>query len=106
LLTKEAFETYWQHVDPEGGIIAVHITSRHVNLLPVLQGLGEHFKTQSIVTFNNGHGPVYSSWWVLLSRNPDLSEMVGLEQIRFRSTLVMGPRLWTDDYSDMFRLIF
>ena len=41
LLTREAFETYWQQLDPDHGIIAVHISSRHINLFPVLQGLSD-----------------------------------------------------------------
>lgn len=106
LLTEEAFETYWQHVDPELGIIAVHITSKHVNLMPVLQGLGEHFKTEPIFTCNMGSGPVFSSCWVLLSHNSDISKMPGLEQITGRLNQNISIRLWTDDYSDIFRIIF
>ena len=35
LLTKEAFEIYLSHLNSDG-IIAVHITNRHLNLVPVL----------------------------------------------------------------------
>lgn len=106
LLTKEAFETYWQHLDPEGGIVAVHITSKHVNLMPVLQGVSEHFKTESRITCNMGDGPVFSSCWVLLSHRSDLSTIPGLQQITGRMNQDISPRLWTDDYSDIFRIIF
>lgn len=106
LLTKEAFETYWQHVDPEVGIIAVHITSKHVNLMPVLQGIGEHFGTEPVITCNMGQGPVFSSCWVLLSHRSDLARIQGLEQITGRLSQDIKLRLWTDDYSDIFRIVF
>jgi spermidine synthase len=43
LLTTEAFDTYWKHVNPEHGIIAILVRSRHINLMPVLEGIAEHY---------------------------------------------------------------
>ena len=37
LLTREAFEIYLRHMKP-GGIIAVHISNRHLDLEPVVAG--------------------------------------------------------------------
>ncbi len=106
LLTREAFETYWQHLDPQSGILAVHITSRHVNLAPVLLGAAAHFHAACVITYNRRQGPVFDSGWVLMARRPDLLNLPGLEPITVRYVHSVGPRLWTDDYSDIFRLIF
>ncbi len=106
LLTKEAFETYWQTLDPETGILAVHITSRHVNLAPVLLGAAAHFHAECLVTYNRRQGPVFDSGWVLMARRPGLLNLPGLAPITVRYIYNVGPRLWTDDYSDIFRLIF
>jgi hypothetical protein len=106
LLTREAFETYWQHVDPENGIIAVHITSRHVNLSPVLEGVSAHFRVANLITLNPRQGPVFQSCWVLLARHPRLLNLPGLGQIAVRPSQQVRPRLWTDDYSDIFRLLY
>jgi hypothetical protein len=106
LLTKEAFETYWQHLDPETGIIAVHITSRHLDLVPVLQGAVAHFHADYLITYNLRQGPVFDSGWVLIARRPGLLNLPGLPPITVRYARNLTPRLWTDDYSDIWRLIF
>jgi len=105
LLTKEAFETYWQQLDPQTGIIAVHITSRHVDLVPVLQGAAAHFHAQYLLTWNQPQAPVYGSAWFLITRHPELLNIPGLQPITVQYRGV-APRLWTDDYSDILRLIY
>ncbi|MBZ5665813.1 MAG: hypothetical protein LAO30_14520 [Acidobacteriia bacterium] len=105
LLTREAFETYWQHVDPTNGIIAIHVSSRHVDLLPVALGAAADFQADSVVHYEEGEGPLLSNCWVLLARTPGLLSRTGLEQRFPPDTKPIHPRLWTDDYSDVFRLI-
>ncbi len=105
LLTREAFETYWQHVDPTNGIIAIHVSSRHVDLLPVVLGAAAHFQADSVIRYEEGEGPFLSNCWVLLARSPGVLSIPGLEQRLPPDTKPLQPRLWTDDYSDLFRLI-
>jgi hypothetical protein len=105
LLTREAFETYWQHVDPSNGIIAIHVSSRHVNLLPVVQGAAQYFQSASVIRFEEGHGPFMTNCWMLLARTPQGLNIPGLEPNLPPETETPRPRLWTDDYSDLFRLI-
>ncbi len=105
LLTREAFETYWQRVDPTNGIIAVHVSSRHINLLPVVQGAAAYFQADSIIKYEEGEGPIMSNCWILLARNPGVLSMAGLQQHLPPDVKPLQPRLWTDDYSDLFRLI-
>jgi len=106
LLTREAFETYWQHLDPDDGIIAVHISSRHVNLFPVLQGASAYFHADCLLNINHALiDPLNTSYWVFLTRHPGALKIQGLEQTPTPSREEVRPRLWTDDYSDIFRLI-
>jgi hypothetical protein len=105
LLTREAFETYWQRVDPTNGIIAVHVSSRHINLLPVVQGAAAYFQAASVIRYEEGEGPIMSNCWVLLARTPGVLRMPGLDENLPPDTKPIPPRLWTDDYSDLFRLI-
>ncbi len=106
LLTREAFETYWQHLDPDDGIIAVHISSRHVNLFPVLQGASAYFHADCVMNVNTAIiDPLNTSYWVFLARRPGALDIQGLEQNRPRAEMQIPPLLWTDDYSDIFRLI-
>ena len=105
LLTQEAFETYWRQLNPDRGIIAVHVSSRHINLLPVLQGACAHFHADCVLNVNYGEMPLMTSHWVLLARGPGILNIPGLAQSPTPDELQIPPRLWTDDYSDIFRLI-
>lgn len=106
LLTEEAFETYWNQLQSEQGIIAVHVTSRHVNLVPVLLGAAQHFHARASMTFSRGAGPFFDSGWFLMSKDPASLNISGLEAITVQYVYKVGPRLWTDDKSDVFRLIY
>ncbi|MGZ4815043.1 MAG: spermidine synthase, partial [Terriglobales bacterium] len=106
LLTKEAFDSYWKHLNPKTGVIAVHITSRHVNLVPVLQGAANYLNVPYVLTLNHRQGPILDSLWFLMARNPEMLKIEGLNQITIKYVHNVGPRLWTDDYSDVFRLLY
>lgn len=105
LLTSEAFGTYWQHLNPNDGVIAVHISSRHVNLLPVVLGAAGHFRAESLIYYQEGRGPFLSNCWVLLSRNAGVLASLGLQQNLPPGIESIKPRLWTDDYSDIVTLL-
>jgi spermidine synthase len=106
LLTQEAFETYWKQLEPDKGIIAVHITSRHVNLVPVLMGAAQYFQATSRMTVSHGSGLIFDSGWFLMSKGSDSLNIPGLQAITVQYVHDVGPRLWTDDHSDVFRLVY
>lgn len=106
LLTREAFETYWKQLESDKGIIAVHITSRHVNLVPVLLGAAQYFQASSLMTISHGSGLIFDSGWFLMSKSPDSLSIPRLEPITAQYVHSVGPRLWTDDHSDIFRLVY
>ena len=103
LLTREAFETYWQHMDPRG-IIAVNITSGHIDLSPVLEGASSYFHTDLAIDVDEASYPAHSSKWVLLAKEPAELDLPGLGKDSVLSETRLPPRLWTDDYSDILRL--
>jgi hypothetical protein len=105
LLTKEAFDTYWQQIDPESGIIAVHISSRHVNLLPVVLGLAGYYKVPLVISDQIAKDPFLPSKWVLLARHPETLAIEGLGQVILPGKIPSDTQLWTDDRSDVFRLL-
>jgi hypothetical protein len=106
LVTREAFDTYWQHLDNEDGVIAIHVSSRHINLLPVLEGLTSHYHAYSLVRFSNGSYPFLESLWVFIARRPEALRVEGLLPSPPPLPNNVPPRLWTDDYSDIFRLLY
>jgi len=106
LLTREAFDTYWRHLNAQSGVIAVHVSSRHIDLLPVMEGLTEHYHGYSLVKFTGGSYPFLESLWVFIARHPEDLQVDGLlpNPPPFKNSI--PPRLWTDDYSDIFRLLY
>ena len=82
LLTVEAFQIYKQHMAPHG-LLAVHISNRHLDLLPVVQTMAEHFSMAA------GMVDVPESRWVLLGSLPALQLLKKQQPEQLRP---LGPR--------------
>jgi spermidine synthase len=108
LLTREAFETYLRHLQPEG-VIAVNISNRHLNLVPVTQNLAAHFhlKLASIDHWPRGDfNTIYPSHWILLTRSETLLQVEDIVRAtRPVSDATPQIRLWTDDYASLFKIL-
>jgi hypothetical protein len=106
LLTREAFEIYQQHVQPDG-VIAVHISNRHVDLVPVVRGLAERFQWHMRLLRSAGEPEnwVYPSHWVLLTRNAAFLEDSVVQAAGGGDPPSSTVVLWTDQYSNLFRLL-
>jgi spermidine synthase len=104
LLTREAFSAYLRHLAP-GGVLAVHITNRYVDLKPVVRGaaitLG--LEAEHVPSFENGTG--WSSDWMLVARDRALLD----DEVVSAATLPRLPRAevlaWTDDWSNLLRVL-
>jgi hypothetical protein len=108
LLTREAFALYREHLAP-GGIIAVNITNRHIDLAPVLWRAADALNLYALRIRQipeESNRRAYPNDWVLLSRDP-----AALSGAVFQSAgvpLAPAPpnvRLWTDDYSNLFQIL-
>jgi len=107
LVTKEAFAVYLQHLKPDG-ILAAHISNRHLDLRPVLWGLTQEYGLsmqvveRSPISGSDG----FPSIWVLLARTPVSQSIPALQS---HVTPYDGPaaplRLWTDDFSNLFQIL-
>jgi hypothetical protein len=107
LLTREAFELYLQHLAAEG-ILAAHITNKHLDLLPVLWQLAHYYNLGLVVVTTQGdleHG-VFPSQWVLMSPDPAMLENPAIA--KYADPLpgyASKVSLWTDDYSNLFQIL-
>jgi hypothetical protein len=106
LLTMEAFDTYWKQINPQHGIIAIHVSSRHINLMPVIEGTAEHFNAAMLTRFANENYPFLDNLWVFLARRPEDLKVQGLVPNPPPLPGNVPPRVWTDDYSDIIRLLY
>jgi hypothetical protein len=107
LVTKEAFAIYLQHLAPDG-ILATHISNRHLNLQPVFWQLAREYGL-SIVLIDRPARPNddgYPSQWVLLARDPALLQIPAIQEYAISfDTYSTSIRLWTDDYSNLFQIL-
>ena len=99
LLTVEAFKIYLRRLAPNG-VIAVHISSRHFALRPVVDALADtyHLATAAI----HFRAPQNSNFWVLMSRDP---QTLKIDRIRKAALPPQGDRiLWTDQRASLFEV--
>jgi len=106
LLTREAFEIYLRHMQGPPSVVAAHITNRVLNLEPVLAGLAKSFALKGVHIYRPWMAdPAASSDWVLLSR--DSAWLSTPEIVQAGTPLTNDPSLplWTDDYSNLLRVL-
>ncbi len=105
LLTIEAFRVYFRHIKP-GGILAVHVSNRHLDLEPIVElaarALG---KTTRLVDTDDGSDLVYGATWVLVASDPAVFEKDAFARYETKIEVKPGVRMWTDDYSNLWQIL-
>ncbi len=105
LLTLEAFELYFKQLKANG-ILAVHVSNKYLDLVPVVRGAAERLGKKAVVVSNEADDDreIFASTWVLVSTQelPYQMELMKAGEV----TVSDGPHvLWTDDYSSVWRLL-
>ncbi len=105
LLTKEAFALYLEHL-AQDGVIAAHISNRHLDLQPVFRRLAMEFGLAIVQVDRAASSDGFPSEWILLARDPALLNAPAIQSraIKFND-LDPSIRLWTDDYSNLFQIL-
>ena len=106
LLTSECGDIYRQHLRP-GGILAIHISNRFLDLNPVSRGMAEHLGWQAVRIENGNDDPtgVFSSTWILLTSRTNLATDPVIEE-HSEPWNEEDPVLhWTDDYSGLWQIL-
>jgi SAM-dependent methyltransferase len=105
LLTEEAVGEYRRVLRPHG-LLAFHVTNRHLDLVPVLAAEAQRLGMTAVVRRDLSAAPPASvSTWVVLARSPG-----DLERLRTRPGWVEAQprsdvRAWTDDYSSLVEVL-
>lgn len=105
LLTREAFALYFRHLKPDG-MLAVHVSNKHLDLPPVVERAAREFRKAAwmIDTDEDDEGSCFGSTWVLLASDGKV-----FEQQIFRGGEPAPSRpglpIWTDDYSNLYRIL-
>jgi SAM-dependent methyltransferase len=106
LLTREAFELYFRHLQP-GGVLAVHVSNRHLNLVPVVAMAAEALGKRSVVIENDDDddNAVFSSTWVMVSARQNFFDYPFIHGLATPAKRMPRLRMWTDDYSNLFQIL-
>ncbi len=106
LLTLEAMTLYQQHLAPDG-VIAVHISNTHLNLLPLMAGTAQALGWQLgyFMTPASEAHPHQTEWvWLAANQQP-----LSAPQTRALLSPVdlqgKTPLQWSDQYSDLLSLL-
>jgi spermidine synthase len=101
LLTHEAFQGYLRHLKHDG-VIAVHVSSRYIDLAPVVAAAAATVDRASlrVLSMAKSEEGISAAEWILVSRNTDylaaLVQKHGGQPLRADSA-----RLWTDQFSNI-----
>lgn len=105
LLTEEAFELYLRKLAP-GGVLALHISNRFVDLAPVLARVADALHLDIRVrddrprtTPEQVKSGVIGSIWAICGRDP--TALADFSDMWKRPPSKVGQRLWTDDFSSV-----
>ena len=106
LLTKEAFAIYLRHLKP-GGILAVHTSNLHLDLVPVVKLAADHLQLRArrVLSPPDAKKLVTPAEWVLISSDPALlqSGQIGKTAQDIATPTALQP--WTDDYSSIYSIM-
>lgn len=105
LLTREAVALYLRHLQP-GGILAVHVSNRYLNLVPVVARHAADFGKIAVQVSDDGESEDYfsSSDWILVSADRSIFKDPLFKGSNPAKTQP-GLRPWTDDYSNLIQIL-
>lgn len=110
LMTLEAMELYFRKLAP-GGILAVHVSNRYLDLAPVVGATARRAGLVSVVQLHSptaGQRDISSeispSRWVLVARGMTDIGTLGSD-VRWQSLDNTDGPVWTDDYSNVFGVL-
>ena len=108
LLTREAFAEYLRHLN-DHGVIAVHISNRHLDLTPVIGGIAEHYQYSLILVESEDRGLTgeAASDWLLLTRNENFLQDSVVRELGedVQPDDYKSIRPWTDQFSNLFEIL-
>lgn len=100
LITQEAFNLYQQKLSANG-VLLLHISNRHMRLLPVLAKAGQELDYMVLSRLDPAKPAAgqLASEWVLMTKNEILGSKLIQQGWRFAPFEEVA--LWTDDYANI-----
>jgi hypothetical protein len=109
LMTREALELYLRRLETDG-ILAFHISNRHLDLEPVLAALATESGLAALLrrdsrTAEASERGQFPSEWLVMARRPESFGSLLSDPRWKRPTASAGTRIWADDYSDILAVL-
>jgi hypothetical protein len=105
LLTAECADIYRRRLTP-GGVLALHISNRALNLDPVARGMARYlgWTAVQIISPEDSQTGESSARWVLLTSNQDFLDRAGLTN-HLSGWSNRPPITWTDDFASLWHVL-
>jgi spermidine synthase len=106
LLTREALRLYLDHLTPHG-VIALHISNRYFDLVPVVARLAEdagltcRARAAGAIDVALIDAGVIPSLYAVMARAPEDLRAIATDSRWMRPRAIARVGLWTDDYSSL-----
>lgn len=106
LLTREAFQMYFQHLNPQGLLVA-NISNRYLNPIPLFKALSEEFQIPISIISSNPQPEAYleGPTWVILTHNQQFLDQTAVKSASTDLSEYPLTAIWTDDYSNLFSIL-
>ena len=106
LLTLEAFEVYLRHVREPDGVLAVHVSNRHLDLPPVVQTAADRFGLEAWLVVSKPDTAVGRRLRQMGADDPrPVGRQTRLAARRVPLTAAAASTVWTDDYSSIWSVL-
>jgi len=108
LITREALQMYFRHLKP-GGVLAVNVTNTYLDLRPVVERAASYFGKIAIYyrfTPDEDDSLCYTSSWIAIA-DPSIRQSAP-DLVKAGTVLDPKPdfRMWTDDFSSMWGILY
>ncbi len=107
LLTLECAKVYRRHLKDDG-ILAVHISNKYLDLIPVAFGLADVLGWQAVVIDSDAieDEGIEAATWVLITENQAFLDSPYIREAQIIWTKDMiSPTYWTDDYASLIHVM-
>jgi len=106
LLTREIFGSYFRHLKPDG-VLALHVSSTYLDLGPVVELAARDLGREARIVDSEGDDAqrLFGAFWILVPNHRAFFQLPAISRVARRLETRPGLRMWTDDYSNLLRII-
>ena len=106
LLTRQALDVYFRHMAEEG-VVTFHISNRFIDLQPVLERAAKALGKRVVLveTEDSPDGNCYGTTWVLMANAGKVFDNPVFAGKSHPLRSAPWLRLWTDDYSNIYKVL-